>query len=297
MGAGSGSSGRRGSVDEPHSCHPCARLAGRSAGNTPRPQPPSHRSRWAGVPPASGTRRGRTVNRSVGALVVTLCVASMLEACASGSPTTAPATQASSPQLASVGLSSSTPAAEPSASPSPTLESPSSLPTASPSPSAVPEATYLPAPQPSPARPAAGAPATPTNAGIDYTSDPCDSANQDLPCSWLRVKWTEANPTGVTVRVYVLTACLHAPTQSKPTAQCVTDGDTLPGSSLLYMGNAPASTRSFSFQVLEGEGSALGKLPGGGPIVEAVVIQAVNPKGGSPFAIAASSGSCYGCVL
>jgi len=40
----------------------------------------------------------------------------------------------------------------------------------------------------------------------------------------------------------------------------------------------------------EGETAAFGWLPGGGPDVDAVVLQAVNAHGGSQFAIAGSSG-------
>ncbi|MGA3031211.1 MAG: hypothetical protein ABSE58_10870 [Candidatus Limnocylindrales bacterium] len=39
----------------------------------------------------------------------------------------------------------------------------------------------------------------------------------------------------------------------------------------------------------EGETAAFGWLPGGGPDVDAVVLQAVNAHGGSQFAIAGSS--------
>lgn len=154
----------------------------------------------------------------------------------------------------------------------------------------------MPVPQPSLARPASGAPAIPTNVRLDYPSD-CDAGNRNGPCSWLRVAWREANPTGVTIRVYAVTSCLHTPTASKPSAQCLVDGDTIPRASLLLVGSAPASERSLSFMVIGGEGLALGNLPDGGPSVEAVVLQAVNAKGGSAFAIAGTSGSCYGCVL
>jgi hypothetical protein len=137
----------------------------------------------------------------------------------------------------------------------------------------------------------------PAGARLDYPADPCNSVNQNEACAWLRATWQEANPSGVTIRIYAVTTCLHTPTASKPNAQCVVDGDTIPRASLLLVGSAPASERSLSFMVIGGEGLGLGKLPDGGPFVEAVVLQAVNAKGGSAFAIAGTSGSCYGCVL
>jgi hypothetical protein len=133
---------------------------------------------------------------------------------------------------------------------------------------------------------------------LDDLTDPCNSVNPDEGCSWLRAVWQEANPSGVTVRVYAVTACLHTPTVSKPNANCIEDGDAIPTASSLLLGTAPASARSLSFMLaLGGEGSAFGRMPGNGPAVNAIVLQAVNSHGGSQFAIAASSGSCYGCVL
>ena len=102
--------------------------------------------------------------------------------------------------------------------------------------------------------------------------------------------WQEVNPSGVTIRVYAVTACLHTPTGSKQMPLCVIDGDALPRASLLLLGSAPASAHSLSFVLAEGETTAFGWLPGGGPDVYAVVLQAVNAHGGSQFAIAGSSG-------
>jgi hypothetical protein len=109
--------------------------------------------------------------------------------------------------------------------------------------------------------------------------------NSDESCAWLRAAWQEANPAGVTIRVYAVTTCLHTPFTT-----CVLDGDALPRASLVLLGSAPASAHSFSFVLGEGETWALGWLPGRGPQVAAVVLQAVNAAGGSQFAIAASSG-------
>ena len=237
------------------------------------------------------------MNRRVSPLVLVACAATMLTACGLNGPTTAGLTRApASP--GSVGQSPTpTPAAAISAVPTPTLPSPSPLATASPTPSTFPGATYVPGPQPSLALAAPGAPALPTGTGLYYPTDPCNSVNQNEGCEWLRVAWQEANPSGVTIRVYAVTACLHTPTASSPSAKCVVDGDTIPKAALLLLGTAPASAGSFSFVLAEGETAALGWLPGNGPEVDAIVLQAVNNDGGSSFAIVASSDSCNGCTL
>jgi hypothetical protein len=142
-----------------------------------------------------------------------------------------------------------------------------------------------------------GAPTGPASVRLEYLRDDCNPVNPDGACSWLRVVWQQASPADVTIRVYAVTSCLHTPTASKPNATCVVDGDVIPRASLLLLGSAPASARSFSFVLGEGETAAFGWLPGGGPDVDAVVLQAVNVHGGSLFVIAGSSGRCYACVL
>jgi len=110
----------------------------------------------------------------------------------------------------------------------------------------------------------------------------------------------ESNPSGVTIRIYALTACLHSATASKPNASCVDAGDTIPKADLLILGTAPASAGSYSFVLEEPIGEGLfgfGLLPGDGPIVQAILLQAVGPGGGSAFAIVATTGGCYGCIL
>jgi hypothetical protein len=154
----------------------------------------------------------------------------------------------------------------------------------------------VPAPQPSLALPAAGAPAIPTGSRLDFPTRACTPLNQGESCAWLRVAWREANPTGVTIRVYAVTTCLHTYNLSKPKTKCLMNGDVIPTGSLLLLGSAPASARSFSFVLGEGETVAFGWLPGGGPDVDAVVLQAVNTHGGSLFAIVGSAGISGGTL-
>ena len=239
------------------------------------------------------------MKRTLSILVVVLSAASMLSACGSGGVITAPPTGVPASPSALGPLPRTTPATETMAAETAGSATPTPVaPTTSPSPTVLPEVSYVPAPQPSLAKAAIGAPALPTSTRLDFLTDPCTLANQDYGCSSLRVVWQETDPSDVTIRIYAFTGCLHTPSASKPNANCLEDGDTIPTASLLLLGTAPASDRSFSFALASGgEGTQLGRMPGNGPAVQAVVLQAVNSKGGSSFAIAATSTSCYGCVL
>ena len=71
--------------------------------------------------------------------------------------------------------------------------------------------------------------------------------------------------------------------------RCLQNGDAIPKSSLILLGTAPASARSFEFALAVGETCWFGWLPGNGPQVASVVLQAVKSGEGSPFAIAGAS--------
>jgi hypothetical protein len=207
---------------------------------------------------------------------------------------------ASVPGPTGVGATQSTGAASfliPSAS-TPLPSSPG--PTASPEPSQPsspePQPTYVPQPQPSLALVAAGSPAIPTKVRFDFLTQVCD-LGPGQTCAWFRVGWLESNPAGATIRVYAVTTCLHVPTASAGKASCLETGDTIPEASLVLLGTAPAAVGTLSFRLDVGETFGLGFLPAYGPSVYAVVVQAVNAQGGSLFAFAKVTGSCYGCVL
>lgn len=155
----------------------------------------------------------------------------------------------------------------------------------------------MPAPQASLAAKAAGVPALPTGIKLDFPGEQCSTVNPEESCERVHVAWREADATGVTIRVYAVTVCLHKPTASNPNVKCLMDGDTIPKGALVLLGTAPASAGTFSFILGIGETAALGWLPGFGPDVDAVVLQAVNDRGGSAFAIAASAAPCWQCVL
>ena len=236
------------------------------------------------------------MRRTRNVLVVALCAATLVAGCQSSGASASLVAQVTPSHGTEPSLPSATAAAETVAPQTPAEPSPSPEATASPPPPS-PGRTYVPAPQPSLALSAPGAPADLTGVRLEYLHDQCDSVNPNEGCAWLRVVWQQAGTTDVSIRVYAVTSCLRAPTESNPNAKCVVDGDSIPRASLVLLGSAPASDRTFSFVLGEGETAALGWLPGGGPDVDAVVLQAVNAHGGSQFAIAASSGICYGCTL
>jgi hypothetical protein len=194
------------------------------------------------------------------------------------------------------------PTVEP-ASPTPPPPTSTPEPTAPPAASATPNATAVPptsgppSPQPTIALSATGAPSLPTKVNVDTTTDACDLGTGEACATW-RATWQAVPSPGVTIRVYGVTTCLHEPTPSSSgEVKCLSNGDTIPSKSLTLLAAAPGADGSVTFQLATGEGTALGWLPGGGPQVYAIVVQAVNASGGSSFVFAAVSGSVYGNTL
>ena len=212
-----------------------------------------------------------------------------------GCQATSPSQSATSPTESSVASAASTPA--PTTIPNPTIAPPTAEPTQPPAASATPGPAWTAQPQPSLALQASGAPALPTKVAVVDTGTTCDLGTGESCVRW-KASWLEANPTDVAVRVYGVTTCLHEPTPSSVgDVKCLKSGDFIPPASLVLLAEAPATDASTTFDLAIGETSGVGWLPGAGPTVYAVIIQAVNDKGGSVFAFALVSGSCWGCVL
>ncbi len=216
----------------------------------------------------------------------------VLAGCQSSNPSP-PVTASPAPAAVETQPGPSTSQAAPSQPTGTAMPSPTSAPT--PVPTSGP--TYSPWPQPSIALAADAAPAMPTKVRMVETNAPCALGTSEACAEW-RVTWVQAAPTDVAVRVYAVTQCLH-PQDPAASAEvkCLLDGDVIPTKALVVLGEAPAATGALTFQLATGETSALGWLPGGGPSVFAVVVQAVNADGGSLFAFAAVSGYCPSCTL
>lgn len=126
-------------------------------------------------------------------------------------------------------------------------------------------------------------PAAPTGVAMaDMTPPTICPDPYGASCNQYKVSWTEANPEGVTMNVYVVTECL-----SKP--QCVAPTTTLPAADLVLVGTVTASTGAAAFVVGDGESQGDGWLNGSGGatlFVYAVVVQAKTPGGTSAFVVA-----------
>jgi len=243
------------------------------------------------------------MNRRGSTLAVAILGATMLAGCAATGVGSANV-QSSASTVPGAGSTPASTVASVTGSPSPSAVPATTTPTpAPPSPEASASASTLSGPtykatqQPSLAAKGAGIPAIPTAIKLDFPSDPCVTPNPEESCERVHVAWHEANPSGVTIRVYAVTQCLHKPSASRPNVKCLVDGDTIPKGALVLLGSPPALAGSFSFILGIGETAALGWLPGFGPDVDAIVLQAVNDRGGSAFAIAASAAPCWQCVL
>jgi hypothetical protein len=116
----------------------------------------------------------------------------------------------------------------------------------------------------------------------DMTPPATCPAPYGASCYQYKVTWTEADPAGVTINVYAVTACL-----SKP--HCVLPTTAIPAANLVLLGSATASAGAVTFVVGDGESQGDGWMQGPGKTtlyVDAVVVQAKSAAGVSSFVIA-----------
>jgi hypothetical protein len=218
----------------------------------------------------------------------------LLAGCQSVGPSPSAPTSAASLVPGATGGAEST-AAAPSTSQPPAPTAATEPPGASQPAASSPNPSWSPQPQPTVALSGDGAPELPTKVRVASTDQPCDFGTDEACYSW-QASWVEADPTAVTVRVYAVTECLHAPTgTSEASVKCLVSGDTIPLEALVLLGSAPAEDGSLTFQ-LAGTMCGLGQLPGQGPSVDAIVVQAINDAGGSLFAYGAVSSTCVGAL-
>jgi hypothetical protein len=191
-----------------------------------------------------------TLARTAGSILI----CTTLVACGgSATPVTTAALPAATPTIAATPVASPTPA-----------------PTATPTPSLAPSLTPVP-------------PAAPTNVVETDLVPPakCPTA-YGASCFAYKVTWSEADPAGVTVKLYAVTKCLAKP-------HCLTAATAIPSADLALLGTAPASKGVISFVVGDGETYGDGWLPGSKGTtlyVYATVIQASTVSGVSSFVIA-----------
>ena len=155
------------------------------------------------------------------------------------------------------------------------------------------EAPYSPAPQPTYAREAIGAPAMPSQVTIQYLAKRCDPGiYQPEPCHWIRIVWGQPIqnwPSDVEMRIYALTECLHPPTI--PTVPCFVGGvDEAPLEHLVLVRAVSAALLQGEFEMRQDSPPLLDSFLGvRGPHVYAYAIQAVNHNGGSKMVVVVSA--------
>lgn len=184
------------------------------------------------------------------------------------------------------------PTAAPTATPTQTATStPTPTPSPKPTPTPAPTSTPTPSPKPTPALPA-------TPSGVKMTditaSSTCPPGTD--PCFVYKVDWTEANPAGVTVNIYLVKDCLNPSVDPDKARVCVLPGMTVPNSSVVKLGSAAANAGTFKFTLGDGATYGYGWLPGN-VYAYAILVEAVNNSGSSPYVIAGSSSKCDHCTI
>jgi len=107
------------------------------------------------------------------------------------------------------------------------------------------------------------------------------------------VRWTEADATGVTMKVYAVTSC---PTTVDKSA-CVVAGMTISDSDLVLLQEVPASAGLATWtSTHEDIGGAIDVYDPTGLAYEAILLVASNAQGTAPFVVAATGQSCVGCT-
>jgi hypothetical protein len=206
-------------------------------------------------------------------LLTGLAAGFLLAGCAAG---TTPSPSATAAATTSVTVATSTPTPSATAAAATSVTVAMSAPTRTQSPAST--------SSPEPSIPV-GPPAAPT--GATYHDD------QTLAQVPVIVGWHEASPEGVTILVYGVTECL-APVGSTGVG-CVTEKSKIPDS-VLFRISAVAATRGTTGWTWTGTniGGALGVY--NSAAYSAIVLRAVNGGGQSPFVVAGTTKSCFGCV-
>ena len=124
----------------------------------------------------------------------------------------------------------------------------------------------------------------PTKVSMSGAVEPSKCPTGYLVCNQYTVKWTEANPTDVTISVYGVTKCIGKP-------KCIGSGVFIPSANLTLLGTAAASNGSMTFISGGGESVGAGWLKIGTKTVNiyGVIVGAKSTLGQSVFAIAYSA--------
>ena len=124
--------------------------------------------------------------------------------------------------------------------------------------------------------------AAPTGVKLTDLPQPatCPAA-YSVSCFAYKLSWTQANPTGVTIKVYAVTKCLTTP-------HCLKSTTVIPSADLFQLASASASKGSLTFIVVDGESNGDGWVKSGSKTLYlwSVVVKASSAAGDSPTVIA-----------
>ena len=129
-------------------------------------------------------------------------------------------------------------------------------------------------------------PPRPVAEGFTVVKETTDNATETTTIRF-RAAWSLPDGYASTIRVYGVTTCPRAAPQTND-QPCVLDDTTLLPSSLRLLATLPGATRSTS---ITEQSQGIGPGP-----YSAVVVQASNEFGSSPFSVLDSSPVCWQCV-
>ena len=134
-------------------------------------------------------------------------------------------------------------------------------------------------------------PATPTD--TTFTGGPVRLVGTSWTTAF-RITWKEANPSGVTIRIYGVTKCLVGSLPSLGAqVPCITPKTVIPTSDLVLMASVPSATSTYQWTGFAGAGAPINDSK---HVYYGILIAAANDAGRSPYVLVTSSLFCNGCV-
>jgi len=181
----------------------------------------------------------------------------------------------------------------PSAGAPTAAQSPTTAPTAAPTVSPADAPTPAPTPSGTPGPSAAVVPAAPSTVKIAFKGSDPGGMGYDTDMT-TTITWKEADPDGVTVRVFGVTACL--PKAKVDHAPCLAKGTPLPANVRELITSAPASKGRVSWTWPNWEDAGGAVMAHGDAFYDSVVVAAYNKAGHSKFVIVRTGEYCPDCT-
>src|SRR3954469_1205088 len=176
--------------------------------------------------------------------------------------------------------------------PSPTT-APTDAPTVAPTVAPTDAPTPAPTPSPTPRPSVAIVPAAPSTVKIAFKGSDPGGMGYDTDMT-TTITWKEADPEGVTIRVFGVTACL--PRTKVDHAPCLAKGTPLPANVREMIASEPASKGRVSWTWPNWEDAGGAVMARGDAFYDSVVIAAYNKAGHSKFVIVRTGEYCPDCT-